>query len=565
MSNEISPARADSIAKIREEQRVQENLLKLRQLRERKDLALKPLIHLKKTYTDFSGDEKPLVVRYYQIQGIIHLLVMNRFVLGDDTGLGKTLEVIIALCYILEQDPKKKILILAPVTAAGQWATEIPKFTTGIKTFLCLGTPKKRDKIRSEFEAYDKPAVFISSYRSVVQDFKKIQNWNSYRIVFDECTVFKNPKTVVYQVCHYLTTQASSAWGLTATLIKNQLLEGYGIYQVIRPGLFNMTKNQFMLYYCMTKMIRIKKGMIPIVVGYRKEQIEEFKAKIEPFFLGRSKHEVAEDLPALISKKIEIEITAEQEEKYKDSLTGLLEMVTAKEGEIFKETSPLTAIAYCQEIVNHLGLIGLEGKSPKVDYLLDLLTEGEFADENVIIYTRFSKMVDILMKELAKKKIKAVRVTGKENSAKREKAKEAFQNPKKPERVMCITAAGLEALNLQSAKALICFDTPWSAGDFLQLLGRMIRIGSIHDFCYVLHLVARRKGAGSGGRTGKGGKTVDHRVLEVLDKKMELVEAVLGEKIKKAGPGREGDFLEQGKSEYAEILAELKKDANRSN
>lgn len=168
-------------------------------------------------------------------------------------------------------------------------------------------------------------------------------------------------------------------------------------------------------------------------------------------------------------------------------------------------------------------MIGVETKSPKLDELVEILTEGDLADENVIVFTRFRKMVDIIMPVLKTKKVKAVRITGAENEQERADNMEAFQNPEKDTRIAVITTAGSEAINLQAAKALICYDTPWSAGDFLQLIGRMIRIGSIHDRCYVIHLIATSR---------RRSKTIDHRVMDVLGNKMKLVEAVLGKRLK---------------------------------
>lgn len=499
---------------------------KLKSLRERKDLKLRPTKHLKSTFTDFDGQEKPLKVRYYQVQGILHLILMRRFVLGDDTGLGKTLEVIASLCHIWEKDPNRKVIVLTTKSAAPQWFNEFAKFTMGVKAILCKGSPKQREKAHKMWLTSDGPTVIIMGYRSAVQDISKLQNWSDYVFVCDEATVFKNPKTQVHQVCAHMASQSSRTWGLTATLIKNHLMEGYGIYQVVMPGLFGMTKNQFMLYYCLTRMQRLPKGnrQIPVIIGYAPQKIKEFKKIIDPYFIGRPKHEVASELPTLTRRTITVEMSREQQDKYEEALSGLLEMgIDEDTGEaVVKEVTKLTAIAYCQEIVNDLALIDCDGKSAKKDALLDLLTEGDFAEENVIVFTRFRKMVDILMPLLAKNKIKAVRITGSENEDQRAEAMKAFQDPNSDVRVCCITTAASESINLQMAKALVCYDTPWSAGDFLQLIGRMIRIGSIHDKCYVIHLLAR----------GKKKRSIDHRVMEVLGKKMDLVEAVLGKRIK---------------------------------
>lgn len=61
---------------------------KLKMIREKKDLAARPTPNLRSTFTALDGTERPLKLRYYQVQGVMHLLAMKRFLLGDDTGLG---------------------------------------------------------------------------------------------------------------------------------------------------------------------------------------------------------------------------------------------------------------------------------------------------------------------------------------------------------------------------------------------------------------------------------------------------------------------------------------------
>lgn len=502
----------------------------LKKYRDRTDLKLKPLKHLKNTFTDFNGEEKPLNVRYYQVLGIMHLVVMKRFLLGDDTGLGKTLMSIGALCYLWEQDPNQKAVILTTKSASNQWLREFSKFSQGVQVILCRGTPKQRRKARKMFEEATGPTVIIMGYRSAVQDIRWIQSWKDFVLIADEATVFKNPKTQVHQVCRHLSMQADRVWALTATLIKNNLMEGFGILQgVVLPGLFQiggklMSKNQFMYYFCLVRMQPIPHShrQIPIIIGYTDEKIVEFRKIIDPIFLGRPKHAVTTELPAVAMDMREVVLTPQQSEKYDEALTGLLSVGEGSKTEE-RGTTKLTALIYHQEIVNHLGLIGIDGASPKLDSLVDLLKEGDFSDEKVIVFSRFRRFIDIIMTRLKKERIPAVRVTGAEKDADRDAAMEGFQDPQSNIRVVCVTSAGTESINLQAAKAIICTDTPWSAGDFLQLIGRMIRIGSLHDRCYVIHMLARNS---------NGDETIDHKVMDVLNTKMHLIEGVLGKRLK---------------------------------
>jgi SNF2 family DNA or RNA helicase len=525
---------------------------KLLKVRERTDLTIRPSPFLVDNIFDLAGNEVPFRLRYYQIQMIIHLMVLDRFVVGDDTGLGKTLESIAALCYLWEKEPDLKAVILTKKSAVSQWKKDgFDYFTKGINVIVCKGTPKQRAKARARYEASTGPTVIVMGYRSAVQDFRHIQGWSGFVFIADEATVFKNPKTQVHQVCRHLGQQASKAWGLSATIIKNNLVEGYGIYKVIIPGLFPMSQNAFIRNYCITRMQPIARGrQVPVIVGYRQSDIDRFRLKIEPYFLGRPKHAVASELPPLTIRRIKVGMTRFQHSKYQEALSGLLEMGTGEE----REVSKLTAITYCQEIVNHPCLIDCDDEdSEKLDALVDLVTDGgEFEDEKVIVFTRFRKLVDFAMPYLESKGVSCVRVTGAEDEDERQAAMDAFQDPKSDVRVIWITMAGGDAINLQAAKAEIFFDTPWSAGDYLQILGRMIRIGSLQDRVYAIHLMCDQ--------------TVDERVWTVMQKKLKLIEAIIGKRIKGEADtdeanalGKDVEFTVQ--SEVTELFQALHDDA----
>lgn len=471
-----------------------------------------------------------------------------------------TLQAIATVCYLWEKDPSLKVVVLTTKSALEQWGTEFEKFTHGVKSFICRGTPAQRKKVRAAFTSYSGPSVIVMGYGTAKQDFGEIQDWEGYVFITDEATAYKNPKTQTHKVCKHLSSKASRTWALTATLIKNSLHEGWGIYAVVVPGLFG-SENAFLNEFCIVRMMPIpgSRRQIPTIVGYRQRDITAFRERIDPYFLGRPKFEVASDLPPLVTRHVKVDLNPEQQTKYDEALTGLLEIGTTANPQVIaalvgkteeemvgpeeKEVSPLTAVTYCQLIVDHLALIGCDGDSAKLDALTEILSEGEFADEKVIVYTRFRKMVDIIMPALKAAKIPAVRITGAENEKGRKAAQDAFQDPNGKTRVVCITSAAAEAINLQSAKAIIFYDSPWSAGEYLQILGRMIRLGSIHDRCFALHLCARG--------------TIDDRVTQVLAKKMGLVESVLGKRLK----GEDTDVVVDVENDLSELFAALVSDA----
>lgn len=523
---------------------VNATLEKLMKIRERKDVTIRPTPLLRKTVILPDGTERPLTLRYYQVQMILHLASMRRFIVGDDVGLGKTIESISGLCYMWEREPDAKVLVLTKKTAVRQWAAEFERFTEGVTVITSKGTPKQRAQARAVFDAATGPTVLIMGHRGAVQDFSHLQDREWAALIVDEVSVAKSPTTQMHQVCRHLSMKSQRAWGLTATLIKNNLIEGYGIFRCIDPSVFTQTLNAFIDDYCVTQLINVGRGRkVKQIVGYRKAAVLVFRQKIEPHYLGRSRHEVAPELPPLTIRRIPVGMSPVQAAKYQEALSGILEVGTGEE----KEVSKLTAVTYCQEIVNHPMLIDVPGDSCKLDELIDILTEGDLAGEKVIVFTRFERMVGIGIEACTKAGVKCVRITGKEDEDERKAAQDIFQDHKSDVPVVWITTAGSDAINLQAAKAIIFYDTPFSAGDLLQCLGRMIRIGSIHDRVFALHLVTE--------------DSIDERVMDIVDGKMGLLEAVLGKRIK--GDDDDGDELIQSDKGSIDALFDSLKTAAR--
>lgn len=513
---------------------------KLQQIRKRTDLKLKKTPLLRDTITLPDGREVPSALRYYQIQGVLHLCVMDRFLLGDDTGIGKTIQAITALCHLWALEPNVKAIILTDKSVVAQWAAEFAKFchVDQMCILQCVGDSKKREKIYEKFRTSTKPTAMILTYAMARQDVDILRMFEGYSFICDEAAAFKETKTQCYKTVWHMAQKCRRMWAMTATLLKNRLTEGYGIYSVLMPGLFDKSKTKFIEEYCITRMQQIpgSRRQFPIILGYRQSMVPVFRDKIDPFYLGRAKMDVAQDLPPLTMREHYVDMSPAQRAKYAETVQGFLyREKTAEE----KEVEPLTAVLYCQQIVDHLELVDCSGPSAKFDALFELLEVGDFAEEKIIVFSRFEKMISLIEAEAKRRKISVVRITGKENDKQRTAAQESFMSPEGA-RLCLITQAAEQGINLQSAKAIIFYDTPWSAGSFLQTIGRMIRIGSTHTHCYAIHMVTR--------------KSVDTRVMQVLKQKYALLEQVLGRRIKGA---EDGDMVVSDRNDISEIYKSL--------
>jgi SNF2 family DNA or RNA helicase len=561
--------------------RMQTVYKRLKQVRASTTLSFKPCPLLRETVEGFGGQPEPFQLRYYQVQGAYHMMALNRMVLGDACGLGKTIETLTALSYLwgTKKEAHNRVLVVAPKSAMHQWANEIQRFTKGIRPIVVPSGPKKgqtalerrKDVYKEWSEAPpEERLVLITNYALLVRDWyqdsfqppgkdgkpdpkapvlpglleKTVSKVGTSRllVVFDEATAFKSRKTKTWEVAYFLAAKAHRAYGLTATLIKNRLFEAYCIFGVIRPGLFT-TQKAFHDDYCFVELKKIGKARIPLIKGYK--NLDHFREKIDPYFLGRQKHVVASELPTLTTKEITCELGAAEDMKYEEALSGVLELGTG-EMRFYEDHKALVSLMYCQQVVNSLAMLKFQAGdtigdglvdfeyNPKVHKLgvlgakeaalVDLLA-GELFDEKVVVYTRFASLVGRLQEILKKSGIESTRITGKESdSATRQAGQNLFQDVKSGTNVIFITDAGSEAINLQAAIGMVFYDAPWSWGNYVQTLGRIIRIGSPHKGVLAFHLISERPRADRADR-----KTIDHHVLTLLRRKKGLVDKVLGE------------------------------------
>lgn len=611
---------------------------KLREIRNSETLNLPGSPFLKPSF----GNGDPIVLRNYQKTGIANMLMAPRTILGDDTGLGKTIQVLSTVGYVWLKEPYYVPIILTTKSALFQWASETEKFMSGMKPVVVHGEPYERQKIYEEFFSQDgQKKILLLTYDTLFRDLEStivkdrsvkpdpklkkqlkklkedeaakreeaeglltalkdlsdsrkfedseyvfaimnskpatrpndwsvqddkllasallarkqlfaiqrdiadlndriappirtvgllehIQNLKSansdikFFLAMDEAHKVKSYRSQVHEKVRVISDQCERIVAMTATPVKNRLMEFFGIFRIVEPKLFPKV-TAFQNDYCVTKLQRVGGGrQVPIVVGYK--NLDRFVEKIEPYYLSRKKHEVAKELPELISVEIPCELSEVQDSLYDMAEAGMSSSDSEFENEN-EGAEILSSLTMCAQAVNAPQLIlndegvPFEGPSSKIEALIDLL-QNEADGQKVIIFSRFEKMISLLEQSFKKEDIKYVRITGKESNPKvRQTNREVFQDPNSGVNVIMITMAGSESLNLQAAEHFVFVDLPWSTGDYLQLIGRMIRIGSSHKTVVAHHMLGVRL---------SGEKTIDHHVLKALREKKKLMDKVAG-------------------------------------
>ena len=517
----------------------------LKDLRKRTDLKVKPNPYLR----------PEVQLRYYQIIGMLHLFMVKRLILGDDAGLGKTAETLAAYTTIKMKEPDLKLMIICPSSVMYQWASEINKFCIGITSLIVESEDikyidgvklKSKDYLTGNasrehqfglWESNDND-VLIFNYNTLGSNFNLLESLvkkHKFMVVFDECTSFKSTKSLTHENARQLSKICDRVYGLSATIIKNDLIEVFAIFRIIMPYVFG-TETQFKNNYCMMEKKQLWKGkgkrgkVVNKIVGYK--NLEFFNKAIDPYYLGRKKKDVAKDLPEIVARDIRIKMHPKQQEVYDDALSGFIDYdkfnlnkiksLINSESDLELETretkliDKLTALIYCQQIANSPKTIEIDAPSAKEEELLRIL-ETELLKEKVVIYSRFKRMVDRIESLITDKlKIPVLKITGDIDNRTREDYKNLF-NTSDSHNIMLINAAAKEGVNLQSSGYLIFYDLPFSYGDFIQIVGRIHRIGSKHSNIFLLYMICQG--------------TVDEKTYNILTHKKELFDAVLGDSV----------------------------------
>ena len=445
----------------------------------------------------------------YQWTGVKFLLTRKNAILNDDTGLGKSLQAIVAFSYYKHKVPEARALVLMEKSVIYQWAREFQWLTPDISVGVI--TAETHDKrVRSGAFLNFKKDVLLTTYSMLYKHFVDIVKGlgANYFLICDEPNAFKNLSSKLNNIMQNVAKYAPRRVGLTAMLFENRLEETYALFKVFSPETFR-TKAEFTSTYCKGW----KMGYRFVVTGHK--NLDLFRKAVAPVVLRRAYDhpDVQQEMPEETFQNIEVPLGKEQSERVVDAMRGFVKTSSG----VLTYRELVAKMAMQQQVVNSPELVGLSCDSAKLEALSDLL-RGSLAGERVVITTKYRKQVDIFMDIFKKEKRPILRITGKETAVKRRDNQLEFEGSESA--VLFINKAGSKGLNLQAGRFLIHYDLPWGFGTYKQFLGRLKRTGSVHTNIVVYQLLATlhpdvAKEIGTR-------HTIDHYTLSVLQKKRQL-------------------------------------------
>lgn len=437
--------------------------------------------------------ESSLPLFPYQKVGAQFLYEIGSGLLGDDMGLGKTIQTL----AVAEKCNAKKVLIFTPSSVKWQWKDEIHKFLqSDRRTVVIHGSPKKR----AELWLDDDQRFYVANYEQLLRDFDYMDCREWDLIIADEATKISNHAAKSAKIIKNL--RAKRRIAATGTPISNRPNEVWNIIDFCTPGAFG-NYSDFMGLYC------VRDGW-----NIHYKNTEDLRDRLKRYMIRRLKKDVLKELPEKIISDIPFPLSKEESEVYKKIKKEILHEI--EQQDISKLNNPMTIqltlvkMLRLRQIADSLELIGENIASSKLEVLKEKLPEVMVDGTKAIVFTQFSEMADILVRELHE--YNPLLISGKVSDSYQDVVKKF--NQENDHRVLVMTSAGQFGLNIQRANVVFHYDQEWSLAKMEQRDGRVHRHGQTRGV-QIYNLLARG--------------TIDYYIKKVLHDKGVMSKKVLGD------------------------------------
>ncbi|MFF9154332.1 DEAD/DEAH box helicase [Streptomyces sp. NPDC014846] len=443
-------------------------------------------------------------LRDYQLRGLHWLARTTSLGLGcclaDDMGLGKTIT-LIALHLHRQTDGSTAgpTLVVCPASLLGNWQREIERFAPGVPVRRFHGAARDLASVAAgEF--------VLTTYGTMRLDAERLADVPWGMVVADEAQHVKNPYSGTARALRSIGARARIA--LTGTPVENNLTELWAILDWTTPGLLGRL-GTFRTRYAQ-----------PVEGGRDPAAADRLGRLVRPFLLRRRKSDpgIAPELPPKTETDHPVALTGEQAGLYEALVRETLTRIAAADG-MARRGLVVQLLTGLKQICNHPAqflkedgsplLTGRSGKLELLDELLDtILAEGA----GTLVFTQYVRMGRLLEQHLSARGVPSLFLHGGTPVPAREEMVRRFQDGEVPVFLLSLKAAGT-GLNLTRAEHVVHYDRWWNPAVEAQATDRAYRIGQTRPV-QVHRLIAEG--------------TLEDRIAEMLGRKRELADAVLG-------------------------------------
>ena len=465
----------------------------------------KPKVEVPK---EFSFKTKPFS---HQIDGFNYGLQNDRWLLGDEQGLGKTKQVIdIAVAKKLQKGYKHCLIICGVNGLKWNWLNEIK--THSNESGYILGQREKAGKLTIGSNA-DKLADVrglkdISEYfiitnvesvrdEDIASEIAKLCVTKDIGIIaIDEIHKCKNPTS--QQGKGILKLQPECKIAMTGTPLMNNPLDLYIILKWL--GYEKHTFYAYRQHYC-------EMGGYGgyEIVGYR--NLSELRGQLDDIMLRRLKKDVL-DLPEKTYIDEYVEMTAKQAKIYREVTAEIKDNID----QIKMANNPLAELIRMRQATGYTGILSSNiQESAKMDRMEELVEESVQNGKKVVIFSNWTQMTTEIELRLRQNYSVAV-ITGETKDAERQEEVRRFQEDDNCKVIIGTTGAMGTGLTLTAGTVEIFMDEPWNQANKEQAEDRCHRVGTTENVT-IYTLMCK--------------DTIDERIHDLVLKKGQLANALV--------------------------------------
>lgn len=431
---------------------------------------------------DFSLDDYKFKTNCFahQIDGFKYGMTNERWLLGDEQGLGKTKQVIdIAMARKQFYNYSHCLIVCGVNGLKWNWQNEIAKHSNEKGYILGQRIRKKTGEV---YIGSTKDKIFDLEHLEDIKEYFLITNIESLRddeisnlvnkwihsetdckinmIAADECHKMKNPAS--QQGKAFIKLDSDCRIAMTGTPLMNSPLDLYIILRWLgfEKHAFYTFKNYYAIYGGY--------GGYQIV-GYK--HLDELEKQLQSIMLRRLKKQVL-DLPEKTYIDEYVDMTAKQATVYKEIKADIkmnIDMISVA-------PNPLAEMIRLRQATGYTGILSSQvQESAKLDRMMELINDARENHQQVVIFSNWSQIVNEICNRIHGH-YTYVTITGETADFQRKINVEAFQDGRAEVLIGTIGAAGT-GLTLTAGTVEIFLDEPWSMALREQAVDRCHRIG----------------------------------------------------------------------------------------
>ncbi|MBE0657144.1 MAG: DEAD/DEAH box helicase [Bryobacteraceae bacterium] len=417
--------------------------------------------------------------------------------LALEMGVGKTLVALMVLAAIAA----RRILICCPLRVVPVWEQQIERHLDLALIVVTLddsaGSVANKKKLA---EATGRPLAVIINYDSVWRaafaEWAEQQQWDL--IIADESHRLKAPGGKASLAFKRLRSRGRARLALTGTPLPHSPLDAYAQFRFLNQTIFGPSFAAFRQKYAVMGGFQRKQ-----VTGF--QQLDELEALMKTITFRVSKDVL--DLPPETHVTYECELSTEALRVYRDLEEDFVAEV--RDGRV-TAANAMVKLLRLQQVAG--GWVKTDDgqyhrvDSAKQNLLADTL-EDIGAGEPVVVFCRFHADLDAVHEAAKTAGFESLELSGRRDELRRWQSGEA--------QVLAVQiSAGGVGVDLTRARYSIYFSLSFSLGEYDQALSRVHRPGQTRPVEHI-HLVTRN--------------TVDRKIMRALEKRAEVVEAILAE------------------------------------